>query len=433
MTNQATGPGFATLAIHAGAPTESGFGIEPMLDPSAASVFEDLGQATALLGLEGFGTALIPGLNPTNAALEERIAALEGGTAALAVASGRAAQLLVFHMLLQSGDELITGGRRYGGPMHRIDRAYQSFGWSVTRADPAHPESFAAALSPQTKAIFIESFADPGDRIVDIAAIADIAKSAHVPLVVDNTLATPYLLRPFEHGADIVIHSATRFLGGHETVTGGIIVDGGTFDWQADARFPLLSAPCPDYGGMIFAETFGNFAFALACRIFGLNSLGPALAPFNGFLISAGIETLALRMQRHSESALRVAEHLAQHKAIRCVAYSGLPADAAYELAKRYCPRGSGALLTCQLAGGYEAAETFLQGLKLFSPFADSALADAGAIRSRAGHPAATTHRHLSDVEKAAAGAEPGRVRLSIGLEDIADILGDLDQALATT
>jgi O-acetylhomoserine (thiol)-lyase len=433
MTNQPTGPGFSTLAIHAGAPAEPGFGIESVLDPSAASVFDDLGQATAMLGLEGFGTALTPSINPASTALEERIAALEGGTAALAVASGRAAQFLVFHMLLQSGDELITGGRRHGGSVHQIDRAYKSFGWGVMRADPAHPESFAAALSPQTKAIFIDSFADSGDGIVDIAAIADIAKSAHVPLVVDNTLATPYLLRPLEHGADIVIHSATRFLGGVETVTGGIIVDGGTFDWQADARFPLLSAPCPDYGGMIFAETFGNFAFALACRIFGFNGLGPALSPLSSFLIFSGIETLALRMQRHSDSALRVAEHLAQHKSIRSVAYPGLPSDAAHPLAQRYCPRGSGALLTCELAGGHEAAETFLQGLKLFSPFADFALADAGAIRSRAGHPAATTHRHLSDVEKTAAGAEPGRVRLSIGLEDIADILGDLDQALATT
>lgn len=425
MTDQSKGPGFATLALHAGVPAESFSGSESLFGPSAASAFEDVGQATALLGLEGFGTTPSASIHPATAALEERIAALEGGTAALAVASGQAARFLVFQMLLQPGDELLTGSRRHGP--HQIDSAGKSLGWKATWADPAHPESFAAALSPQTKAIFIDSFPYPGGGIADIAAIAEIAKGARLPLIVDNTLATPYLLRPFEHGADIVIHSAATFLASHDSAIGGVIVDGGTFDWQGDARFPLLSAPCPDYGGVIFAETFGNFAFALACRVFGLNRLGPALSPFNSFLIFAGIETLALRMQRHSENALRVAQYLAQHKSIGSVAYSGLPEDAAHMFAKRYCQQGTGAILSCQMASGYEAAEAFLQGLRLFSPLT----ASGGGVRSRASHPAATTHRHLSDAEKTAAGADQGLVWLSIGLEDIDDILADLDQALA--
>lgn len=427
MTDQARGPGFATLALHAGAPADpvSSAGAPP-IEPPVAGVFEDIEQAAGLFGLEGFGNDIARGINPTNAVLEERIAALEGGTAALAVASGRAARFLVFHMLLQPGDEFIAGCSRYGGQMHQIDLAYKSFGWGVRCADPKDPESFERALSSRTKAIFIESFADSGGLIVDIPAVAKIANKARVPLIVDNTLATPYLLRPFEHGADIILHSATKFLGGHDTLTGGIIVDGGTFAWQADARFPMLSAPRPDYGGMVFAETFGNFAFAIACRILGLQELGPALSPFNAFLILTGIETLALRMQRHSENALHVAQHLALHKAVRAVNYPGLSSDPAHRLANIYCPRGGGALLTCHLAGGYEASVAFIQRLKLFS-----SLGDVGDTRSRASHPASTTHRHLSDVEKSAATAGPDVIRLSIGLEDVADIIADLDQALA--
>lgn len=426
MTDQAAGPGFATLAIHAGAPAEPAFGAASSLDQSAASVFEDIEQAAALFGLEGFGHDFTGSINPTNVVLEERIAALEGGSAALAVASGRAAQLLAFHMLLQPGDELIAGTKRYGGQMHQIDQAYKRFGWGVAWADPADPASFEKALSPQSKAIFVESFAGPGGVIVDIAAVAEIAKKARLPLIVDNTLATPYLMRPLEHGADIVLHSATKFLGGHDTLTGELIIDGGSFPWQGDVRFPMLSAPRPDYGGMVFAETFGNFAFAIACRILGLNELGPVLSPFNAFLILMGVETLALRMQRHSDNALRVAEYLAGHGAVSAVNYPGLASDPAHALAERYCPQGAGALLTCHLAGGYEAAQSFIQRLKLFS-----SLADVGDTRSRASHPAATTHRHLSDVEKIEACAGPDVIRLSIGLEDVGDIIADLDQALA--
>ncbi len=422
MTDRAIGPGFATLALHAGAPADpaSAAGTPP-IDQPLGNALDDIEQATALFGLEGFGRDVSRSINPTNAMLEERIAALEGGTAALAVASGRAARFLAFHMLLQPGDEFIASRQN-----HQIDQAYRRFGWGVKFADPADPKSFEEALSPQTKAIFIESFANPDGLVVDIAAVAEIAKEARVPLIVDNTLATPYLLQPFEYGADIVLHSATKFLGGHDMLAGGIIVDGGTFAWQGDARFPMLSAPRPDYGGMVFADTFGNFAFATACRVLGLDELGPTLSPFNAFLVLSGLETLALRMQRHSENALRVAEHLAGHKAVSAVNYAGLSSHRAHALAKIYCPRGAGALVTCHLAGGYEASASFIQKLRLFS-----SLAEVGDTRSRASHPASTTHRHLSDVEKSAATAEPDVIRLSIGLEDIADIIADLDQALA--
>lgn len=427
MTEQATGPGFATLALHAGAPAEPASGTATSaIDQPVGGVFEDIEQAAALFGLEGFGNDVSRSINPANALLEERLAALEGGTAALAVASGRAAQFLALHMLMRPGDEFIAGRSRGGGQMQQVDQAYKSFGWNVKCAEPTDLRSFEAALSPQTKVIFIESVATPGGCIVDIAGLAKIAKAARIPLIVDNTVATPYLLRPFEHGADIILHSATKFLGGHDTLTGGLIVDGGTFAWQGDARFPMLAAPRPDYGGMVFAETFGNFAFATACRILGLHELGPALSPFNAFLILTGLETLALRMQRHSENALCVAEHLARHKAVGAVSYPGLASDPAHALAEIYCPRGAGALLTCHLAGGYEAAVSFIQRLQLFSY-----LGEVGDTRSRAGHPASTTHRHLSDVEKSAAIAGPDVIRLSIGLEDIADIIADLDQALA--
>ncbi len=428
MTDQAAGPGFATLAIHAGAPVAPAFGAASPLDPPAASGFEPIEQTAALFGLESFDHDFSRSITSVNAVLEERMAALEGGSAALAVASGQAAQFLAFHMLLAQGDELIAGGKPHGGPRHQIGEAYTSFGWTVRWADPANPASFERALSPRTRAIFVESFADSGASVVDIAAIAAIAKRARVPLIVDNTLATPYLMRPIEHGADIIIHSAMKFLGGHETLTGGLIVDAGSFPWQDDPRFPILSQPQPDYGGIVFAERFGNFAFASACRLLGLKELGPTLSPFNAFLIPTGLETLALRMERHSENALHVAEYLAQHKAVRGVNYPGLPSDPAHALAKIYCPRGAGAILTCRLAGGYHAARAFIQSLRLFSP-----LDDVGDARSRARHPASTTHRHLSDVEKVEAGAEPDLIRLSIGLEDLGDIIADLDQALAAT
>jgi O-acetylhomoserine (thiol)-lyase len=411
MTEHA--PGFATLAIHAGAPGDLAH------DPREAP--NGFAEAAALLRLDNFGAPCADSLNPTNAALEERMAALEGGSAALALASGQAAPFLVLNMLLEDGDELIAAGK----PSH-VEEAYQSFGWQVKWVDPTNAENFARALSPKTKAILIDSLAGSGTIVPDMAAIAAIAKEARLPFIVDNTFATPYLTRPIEHGADIVLHSATKFLAGHEGLTGGIVIDAGTFPWQQDPRFPLLSKPQPDYGDIVFADIFGNFAFAAAARIHGLAEFGPALSAVNAASALTGLETLALRMERHSNNAQRVAEHLAAHKAVSAVTYPGLPDDATHAPAQIYFPRGLGALLTCRLAGGYHAARAFVQNLKLFS-----GLEDLGDTRSRASHPASMTHRYLSDSEKDIVGAAPDLVRLSIGLEDINDILADLDQALA--
>ena len=419
-------PGFATLAVHAGAQPDPSTGARATpIYQTTSFVFDDVDHAASLFGLQAFGNIYTRITNPTNAVLEERVAALEGGTAALAVASGHAAEFLTFHLLMQPGDEFIAGNRLYGGSINQFNHAYKNFGWGVKWADTDDPSAFERAITPKTKAIFIESIANPGGVIVDIAAIAKIAKAARIPLIVDNTLASPYLLRPFEHGADIVIHSATKFLGGHGNSIGGIIVDGGTFPWAGDARYPMLSQPRPEYGGMVLSETFGDFGFAIAARVLSLRDLGPALSPFNAFMILTGIETLPLRMQRHSENALAVATHLANHPAVAWVSYPGLPGDKYHALAQRYCPRGCGAVFTFGLKGGYDAGIALMKKLQLFSH-----LANVGDTRSLVIHPASTTHRQLTDEMKIGAGAGPEVVRLSIGIEDTKDLIADLDQAL---
>ncbi len=420
-------PGFSTLAIHAGAQPDPTTGARATpIYQTTSFVFDDVDHAASLFGLQAFGNIYTRITNPTNAVLEERVAALEGGTAALAVASGHAAEFLIFHTLLQPGDEIIAANKLYGGSINQFNHSWKNFGWGVKWADPDDLSTFEAAVTPKTKAIFIESIANPGGVIVDIAAVAKIAQRARVPLVVDNTLATPYLVRPFEHGADIVVHSATKFLGGHGNSIAGVIVDGGTFDFLADKRYPMLSQPRPEYNGMVLGETFGNFGFAIACRVLGLRDLGPALSPFNAFMVLTGIETLALRMQRHSDNALAVAQHLAQHPAVKWVSYPGLPGDRYHALAKKYCPKGAGAVFTFGLKGGYDAGLALVKNLKLFSH-----LANVGDTRSLVIHPASTTHRQLADAQKVAAGAGPDVVRVSIGIEDKADIIADLDQALA--
>jgi O-acetylhomoserine (thiol)-lyase len=426
MTDLIAPPGFATQAVHAGARPDPTTGARATpIYQTTSFVFEDVDHAASLFGLQAFGNIYTRITNPTNAVLEERIAALEGGTAGLAVASGHAAQLLVFHTLLEPGDEIVAATKLYGGSINQFNHAFKKFGWGVQWADPDDLPSFKAAITPKTKAIFLESIANPGGVIVDIEAIAAIAHEKHLPLIVDNTLATPYLVRPFEHGADIVVHSATKFLGGHGNSLGGLIVDGGTFDWLADARYPSLSTPRAEYGGMVLGEVFGNFAFAIAARVLGLRDLGPALSPFNAFLILTGIETLPLRMQRHSENALAVAQHLAQHQAVNWVSYPGLAGDRYHNLAKKYCPAGAGAVFTFGLKGGYDAGVALVKRLKLFSH-----LANVGDTRSLVIHPASTTHRQLAEDQKVKAGAGPDVVRLSIGIEDKADLIADLDQAL---
>jgi len=420
-------PGFATLAIHAGAAPDPSTGarVTPVYQ-TTSYVFNNVDHAAALFNLEAFGNIYTRIGNPTQAVLEQRVAALEGGTAALAVASGHAAQALVFHTLMQPGDEFVAGRQLYGGSVNQFNHAFKNFGWNVRWADATKPETFAAAISPRTKAIFCESIANPGGIVVDLPAIAAVARRAGVPLIVDNTLATPYLCQPKVHGADIVVHSLTKFMGGHGNSIGGVIVDCGTYDWLASKKkYPALQDPNPSYNGIRIAETFGNFAFAIAARVLGLRDLGPAIAPFNAFLILTGIETLPLRMARHCENALAVATYLSEHPQVAWVNYAGLPANPYHALATKICPRGAGSVFTFGLKGGYEAGVRLVSNAKLLSH-----LANIGDVRSLIIHPASTTHRQLTDEQRAAAGAGDDVVRLSVGLEDAADIIADIDQAL---
>ena len=420
-------PGFSTLAVHAGAQPDPATGARATpIYQTTSFVFEDVDQAAALFGLQAFGNIYTRITNPTTAVLEGRVAALEGGTAALAVASGHAAQLGVFHTLLTPGDEFVASNKLYGGSINQFNHSFKSFGWNVAWADPDDIASFERAITPKTRAIFIESLANPGGVVTDIAAIAAIAKKAGVPLIVDNTLATPFLCRPIEHGADIVVHSLTKFMGGHGNSMGGIIVDGGTFDWSKSGRYPMLSEPRPEYSGLTIHETFGNFGFAIACRVLGLRDLGAAISPFNAFMILTGIETLPLRMERHCANALAVARYLQDHKAVAWVRYAGLEGDAGHALQQKYMPKGAGAVFTFGLKGGYEAGVKLVGNVEMLSH-----VANIGDTRSLIIHPASTTHRQLSDQQKTAAGAGPDVVRLSIGIEDAVDIIADLEQALS--
>jgi O-acetylhomoserine (thiol)-lyase len=420
-------PRFDTLAIHAGATPDPATGarVTPIYQ-TTSFVFNDADHAASLFGLEAFGNIYSRIGNPTQGVLEGRVAALEGGTAALAVASGHAAQFLVFHTLLESGDEFVAGRQLYGGSVNQFNHAFKKFNWNVAWADATDPASFERAITPKTRALFCESIANPGGIIIDLPAIAGIAKRHGLPLIVDNTMASPYLCRPREHGADIIVHSLTKFMGGHGNSIGGAIVDCGTFDWMgAKHRYKTLVEPNASYNGMKLAETFGNFAFAIAARVMGLRDMGPAIAPLNAFLILTGIETLPLRMQRHCENALAVAQHLEKHPAVAWVQYAGLPDNAYHALQRKICPKGAGAVFTIGLKGGYQAGVTLVEGVKLFSH-----LANIGDTRSLIIHPASTTHRQLTDEQRMAAGAGNDVVRLSIGLEDKADIIADLDQAL---
>lgn len=418
--------GFDTLSIHAGASPDptTGARITPIYQ-TASYVFDDVDHAAALFNLQEFGNIYSRITNPTNSVLEARIAALEGGSAALAVSSGHAAQFIVFHTLMENGDEFVAANKLYGGSMNQFSHAFAKMGWHVKWAEATEPESFRRAITPKTKAIFIESLANPGGIVMDIAAIAKIANEADIPLIVDNTLATPYLCRPLEHGADIVVHSATKFLGGHGNSIAGLIVDGGKFNWS-NGKYPSLSEPSPSYHGMKLHETFGNLGFAIACRVLGLRDLGPALAPMNAFLILTGIETLALRMQRHCENTMAVAKYLQAHKQVEWVSYAGLSTSPFHKLATRYLPKGAGAVLTFGVKGGYDSGVKLVSEVKLFSH-----LANIGDTRSLIIHPSSTTHRQLDQAAAKTAGAGPDVVRLSVGIEDVADIIADLDQALA--
>jgi O-acetylhomoserine (thiol)-lyase len=419
-------PGFHTLSVHAGAKPDPATGARAVpIYQTTSFVFENADHAAALFGLKAFGNIYTRIMNPTQAVLEERVAALEGGTAALCTASGQSAHLLVFHTLMKSGDNFVAARKLYGGTINQFGQAFQNFGWEARWADVDDPSSFEKLIDDRTKALHIESLANPGGEFVDIEKIAEVARKHGLPLVVDNTLASPYLVRPIEHGADIVVHALTKFIGGHGNSIGGIIVDGGTFDWSKSGKYPMLSEPRADYGGMVLHETFGNFAFAIAARVLGLRDLGPAISPFNAFLILTGSETLPLRMQRHSDNALKVAEWLSKQPQVKWVSYPGLKSDPNHALQQRYSPKGAGSVFTFGLKGGYEAGVKVVEGVELFSH-----LANIGDTKSLIIHPASTTHRQLSDEQQIAAGAGPDVVRLSIGIEDPEDIIADLEQAL---
>ena len=420
-------PGFDTLSVHAGAKPDPATGARATpIYQTTAYVFDDVDHAASLFGLKAFGNIYTRIMNPTQAVLEERVAALEGGTAALAVASGHAAQLLIFHALMKPGENFVAARKLYGGSINQFGHAFKSFGWEVRWGDVDDMSSFEKQIDGNTRAIFVESLANPGGTFVDLEAIGAVARKHGIPFIVDNTMATPYLVRPIEHGADIVVHSLTKFIGGHGNSMGGAIVDAGTFDWSKSGNYPMLSEPRPEYGGMVLHETFGNFAFAIAVRVLSLRDFGPAIAPMNAFLILTGCETLSLRMQRHCDNAQKVAEWLSKQPQVKWVSYPGLPSDPNHKLQRKYSPKGAGSVFTFGLKGGFEAGVKVVEGVELFSH-----LANIGDTKSLIIHPASTTHRQLSDEQKIAAGAGPDVIRLSIGNEDADDIIADLEQALA--
>jgi O-acetylhomoserine (thiol)-lyase len=418
--------GFSTLSVHAGAQPDPATGARATpIYQTTAFVFEDADHAAALFNLQVFGNIYSRIMNPTNAVLEERVAALEGGRAALSCSSGHAAQLLALHTLMEPGANIVAARQLYGGSVNQFSQGFAKFDWHVKWADTTNPDSFKVLIDAKTRALYAESIANPGGIITDIEPLAKIAHDAGVPLIIDNTLASPYLIRPIEWGADIVLHSATKFLGGHGNSMAGVIVDAGKFDY-GNGKYPTLSEPCPSYHGMKLWETFGDMAFAIACRVLGLRDLGPALAPMNAFLVQTGIETLPLRMQKHCDNALEVARWLKKNPKVSWVNYAGLEDNPSYTLHRKYCPKGAGSVFTFGLRGGYEAGVKLVNSVKLFSH-----LANLGDTRSLIIHPASTTHRQLSDEDRVKAGAGPDVVRLSVGIEDAADIIADIEQAMA--
>ncbi|WP_041040583.1 O-acetylhomoserine aminocarboxypropyltransferase [Paramagnetospirillum magnetotacticum] len=419
--------GFETRAIHAGAAPDPATGarITPIYQTSSY-VFEDAEQAASLFNLHTFGNIYSRLTNPTVSVLEERVATLEGGRAAVAAASGHAGQFLTFFTLLEPGDEFLASRNLYGGSLTQFGLTFRKLGWTCHFVDPKDPDNFRKAMTPKCKAIFVESLANPGGVVVDLEAIAAVAHEAGIPLVVDNTLATPYLCRPFDWGADIICHSTTKFLAGHGNSLGGVVVESGRFDWAQNDKFPSMTKPEPAYHGLTFYETFGDFGFTTKARAVALRDFGPAMAPMNAFLTITGIETLPLRMERHVENARKVAEFLETHPKVAWVSYAGLKSSPYFDLAAKYLPKGAGSVFTFGVKGGYEAGIKMVEGVRLFSH-----LANVGDTRSLILHPASTTHRQLSDEQRVAAGAGPDVIRLSVGLETADDIIRDLDQALS--
>ena len=417
--------GFNTRALHAGQRPDPTTGARAMpIYQTTSYVFEDTDHAATLFALQRFGNIYTRIMNPTTAAFEERMASLEGGVGALAVASGQAAQFVAIFTLMGEGDEIVASNTLYGGTYTQFDISFRKMGIQATFVDARDPDNFRRAITPKTRALYAETIGNPKIDVLDIEAVAAIAHEHGLPLIVDNTFATPYLCRPIEWGADIVVHSATKFIGGHGTSIGGAIVDSGKFRWD-NGKFPGMTEPSKGYHGIRFYETFGNFAWIMKARVESLRDMGPALSPFNSFLFLQGLETLGLRMERHVANARAVAEFLAGHPAVAWVNYPSL-ADSPYnKLAQKYLPKGSGAIFTFGVKGGLDAGRAFIESLQLFSH-----LANVGDAKSLVIHPASTTHAQMSEEEQRAGGITPDMIRLSIGLEDADDLIWDLDQAL---
>jgi O-acetylhomoserine (thiol)-lyase len=417
--------GFDTRQVHAGQRPDPYTGARAVpIFQTASYVFEDAESAAAYFNLQEYGNTYSRIMNPTTAAFEERVASLEGGVGSVAFASGLAAQAAALFTMFEPGDHIVAQAALYGGTITQLKHLQRKLGFDVTFVDGDSVDAWRAALRPETKALFGETIGNPGGNVLDLAAVAAVAHEHGAPLIIDNTFATPYLCRPAEYGADIVVHSATKFIGGHGTSIGGVVVDCGSFDF-ANGRFPVITDPSPAYHGLAFIETYGVYGYLMKLRAESLRDLGACLSPFNAFLFLQGLETLSLRMDRHVANALAVAEWLERHPGVERVRYAGLPSSPHHELAQRYLPLGAGSIFAFDLAGGRDTARTFVEGLRVWSH-----LANVGDAKSLVIHPASTTHRQLSDEELVGAGIGPGTIRLSVGIESVDDLVWDLEQAL---
>ncbi|HEY3238193.1 MAG TPA: O-acetylhomoserine aminocarboxypropyltransferase/cysteine synthase family protein [Acidimicrobiia bacterium] len=417
--------GFRTRSVHAGGRPDPTTGARAVpIYQTTSFVFEDAADAADLFALQKYGNIYTRIANPTVASFEERIASLEGGIGAVAAASGMAAEFMTVAALAGAGEHIVSSAALYGGTHTLFDVSLRRLGIEVTFVDPADPSAFAAAIRPETKLVFTEIVANPSGVVADVAALADVAHAEGLPLVIDSTMATPYLCRPMEHGADIVIHSATKFIGGHGTTIGGVVCESGRFDW-GNGKFPHMTEPVASYGGLRFWENFGEYAFCTKVRVEQLRDLGPAMSPFAAFLLLQGLETLALRMEAHVANAQNLATWLAQHPAVSWVRYAGLPDSPSHDLAKKYMPKGPGAVFSFGVKGGREAGAAFIEAVEIASH-----LANIGDTRTLVIHPASTTHQQLSDEALLACGVPPDLIRISVGIEDLDDICWDLDRAL---
>ena len=416
--------GFATRSLHAGhTPDAASHARAVPIYQTTSFTFNDSEHAANLFALKEFGNIYSRIMNPTTDVFEQRVASLEGGMAALATSSGQAAQFLTISGLAGQGDEVVAASTLYGGTYTQFDVSFRRIGINVKFVEPDDPENFRKAITPKTRAVYGETIANPRMNVLDIEKVAAIAHEAGVPLVIDNTMASPYLCRPIEHGADIVVHSATKFLGGHGTSIGGVIVDSGKFAWTD--KFPAITQPSPGYHGMVFSEVFGNLAFIIKTRVEGLRDFGPCMSPFNSFLFIQGIETLKFRMEQHSRNALQLAEWLGTNPAVLWVKYPGLKSSPYYALSQKYLPQGQGSIVTFGIKGGADAGRKLIDNVKIFSH-----VANLGDAKSLIIHPATTTHQQLTDGQQLEAGVSKDLVRLSVGIEDVDDLIWDLGQAI---